>query len=126
MKREDIIIAMLGIIGVLVIVSLISNSDGSSIKNVTGSVIGEPSGSKELIDEVLTLKEENKKLADEKNNLQSKIDVLENKLKQIELEKEAEEETCPVVCDDNEICSPINKKDGSVEWQCVDDPSKFV
>src|SRR3989344_3389234 len=131
MKREDVIIAMLGILGILVIANLISSLDGSSIKNVTGSVVEEPSNSasdnsnKELIDEVIRLKEENKELADEKKTVQNKVNELEQKLREIEEEKQAEEETCPLTCNEGELCSPVNKADGSVEWQCVDDPSKF-
>ena len=130
MKREDVIIAMLGILGILVIANLISSRDGSSIRNVTGSVVEEPkvdtNSNKELIDEVIRLKEENKELADEKKTVQNKVNELEQKLREIEEEKQAEEETCPLTCNEGELCSPVNKADGSVEWQCVDDPSKFV
>ncbi|MBI2106341.1 hypothetical protein HYT56_05915 [Candidatus Woesearchaeota archaeon] len=130
MKREDVIIAMLGILGVLIIANLISSLDGSSIRNVTGSVVEESgvkdNSNKELIDEVIKLKEENNKLVDEKKAVQDKINELEQKLKDIKEEKEAENETCPLACNEGELCSPVNKADGSVEWQCVDDPSKFV
>lgn len=130
MKNNNVLIITLGVLCVLVLINILVSFQSRGIEDITGSVVEEADSSNEeysnLADEVSRLRNENEKLVVEKNDLSKKIDELEAKIKVFEEEKEKEEETCPLPCGIEEICSPINKADGSVEWQCVDDPKKFV
>ena len=121
-KWNNKVIIAVGILSVLVLINIIVSFQNDGIESVTGRVVGDVG----VNDEVSTLRSENERLIVEKNALSEKIKGLEAEIKAFEQEKEAEEETCPLPCGVDEICSPINKKDGSVEWQCVDDPAKFV
>ena len=130
-KNNNALIIVLVVLGVLVLVNILVSFQNNGIGDVTGRVVEEPTGiNKEnygvLVNEVSRLKNENEKLIVEKSGLSKKIEELEAKIKAIEAEKEIKEEACPLTCGIEEICSPVNKKDGSVEWQCVDNPERFV
>ena len=118
------------VLSVLVLINILMNFQNKGIESVTGSVVEEFGSGNEnyntLAAEVSSLRSENERLILEKNELSKKIERLEARINVFEEEKELKEETCPLPCGVDEICSPINKKDGSVEWQCVDDPAKFV
>jgi uncharacterized protein YlxW (UPF0749 family) len=131
MKKEDAMIVALGVLSVLVIVNLMATFQGSSIKNVTGSVVEEPEGlNKELLNEIVKLRGEIDILNEDKNELNKEIEDLKNVAIEKEAEKikqeEIEEATCPLNCVDGEICVAINKADGSTKWQCVDDPTTLL
>ena len=130
MKKGDMLIIAVSVLGVLVLINIIMNFQNKGIENVTGSVVEESSSGNEnyntLVAKVSSLRSENERLILEKNALSKKIEGLEAKIEVFEEEKEVEKETCPLNCSNDEICSPVNKGDGSVEWQCVDDPTKFV
>ena len=130
-KNSNTLIFVLGVLAVLVFVNIIVGLQNNGIESVTGNVVEDTADSNnqdydDLTAEVSRLKDENENLIVEKSDFSKKIDELEAKIKALEEERELEEETCPLPCGVDEICSPINKKDGSVEWQCVDDPEKFV
>ena len=130
-KRNDKLIIVIGVLSVLVLINIVVSFRDSGIKDVTGSVVQETADSgnenyNDLVTEISRLRSENERLIVEKNALSEKIKDLEAEIKAFEQEKEAEEETCPLTCGVDELCSPVNKIDGSVEWQCVDDPAKFV
>ena len=129
-KWNDKIVIAIGVLSILVLINIIVSFQNSGIENITGSVIEDSSVNNEeynkMFDQVSNLRNENERLVLEKNALSEKVSELEAKVKSLEAEKEIKEETCPLTCDVDEICSPVNKKDGSVEWQCVDDPAKFV
>lgn len=127
-KWNGKLIIALGVLSVLVLINILVSLQDGGIKDVTGSVVEEAGKGSydDLANEVARLKSDNEKIVVEKNDLSKKISELEAKIKVFEEEKEIEKESCPLPCGVDEICSPINKKDGSVEWQCVDDPAKFV
>ncbi len=126
-SKNNALIIILGILGLLVLINIIVSFQDRDITGVTGRAVTEvSSGNEDLANEITSLRNENERLVLEKNALSKEVDELEAKITLYEDEKELEEETCPLPCDKEEICSPINKKDGSVEWQCVDDPTKFV
>ena len=130
MKKGDMLIIAVSVLSVLVLINILMNFQNKGIESVTGSVVEEFGSGNEnyntLAAEVSSLRSENERLILEKNELSKKIERLEARINVFEEEKELKEETCPLPCGVDEICSPINKKDGSVEWQCVDDPAKFV
>ncbi len=129
-KVNDKLIIALGVLGVLILINIIVSLRDSGIENVTGSVVKNSGVNNEeynkMFNEVSSLRSENERLVLEKDALSKKISNLESNINSLEEEKEIKEETCPLACDIGELCSPVNKKDGSVEWQCVDDPAKFV
>ena len=124
LKNNSALVIVLGLLGLLVLINIIMNFQDRSLTSVTGLAVGVETA--DSGDGLSTLRNENERLVLEKNTLSKEIEELEAKIKVFEDEKELEEETCPLPCSVDEICSPINKKDGSVEWQCVDDPKKFV
>ncbi len=126
-KNNNALVIVLAVLGLLVLINIIMSFQDRNITGVTGRAVADVgSGNEDLANEVTSLRNENERLVLEKDTLSKKIDELEAKLKVFEDAKELEEETCPLPCDEDELCSPINKLDGSVEWQCVDDPAKFV
>lgn len=129
-KWNNKLVIALGVLSVLVLINIIVSFQNDGIESITGRVVGDIGVNDEvdnkLTAEVSTLRSENERLIVEKNALSEKIKGLEAEIKAFEQEKEAEEETCPLTCGVDELCSPVNKGDGSVEWQCVDDPKKFV
>ena len=126
-SKNNALIIILGILGLLVLINIIVSFQDRDITGVTGRAVTEvSSGNENLANEITSLRNENERLVLEKNALSKEVDELEAKLTVYEDEKELEGETCPLPCDKEEICSPINKKDGSVEWQCFDNPTKFV
>jgi len=131
LKNNNVLIILLGVLCVFVLINILVSFQNKGIESVTGLAVEEPSGVSDeeynsLLGEVSRIKKENEKLIVEKNDLSKKIDELEAEIKVFEEEKEIKEETCPLPCGVDELCAPINKNDGSVEWQCVDDPKKFV
>src|SRR3989344_5380987 len=119
MKKADVLIVVLSVLSVLILVNIILNFQNRGIEDVTGRVVSDAGDSGEssdgLADEVAGLRSENERLILEKSDLLKKIEELEAKIEAFEEEKELKEETCPLPCGVEEICSPINKKDGSVE-----------
>lgn len=131
LKNNNLLVILLSTLCVLVLINILVSFQDKGIENVTGLAVDETSNQvseefNKLVNDVSSLRSENEKLVLEKNDLSKKIDELEAEIKAFEEEKEIKEESCPLPCGIDEICSPINKKDGSVEWQCVDDPKKFV
>jgi seryl-tRNA synthetase len=128
MKREDFILIAVGVLGVLVVINLIANFQNKGIESVTGSVVDEEQKevSKEMIDQILELREEKKVLISEKEELAERIVELEGQLKVYEEEEEIKKEVCPLTCNKDELCVPINKASGDVEWVCVDDPDSVL
>ena len=131
LKNNNVLIILLSVLCVFVLINILVSFQNKGIESVTGLAVEEPAGVSDeeynsLLGEVSRIKNENEKLIVEKNDLSKKIEGLEAEIKVFEEEKEIKEETCPLPCGVDELCSPINKKDGSVEWQCVDDPKKFV
>lgn len=130
MKKGDMLIIAVSVLSVLVLINIIMNLQSSGIESVTGRAVGESGSSNEdynnLVTEVSGLRSENERLILEKNDLSKKVEELEARIKVFEEEKELEKETCPLTCGTDELCSPVNKGDGSVEWQCVDNPERFV
>ena len=131
LKNSNVWIILLGMLCVLVFINIIMSFQDKGIGNITGLAVEETPNQvsdefNKLVNEVSSLRKENERLVLEKDSLSKKIADLEGKIKTLEEEKQIEEETCPLPCGVEELCSPVNKKDGSVEWQCVDDPSKYV
>ncbi len=130
-KRNDKLIIVIGVLSVLVLINIVVSFRDSGIKSVTGSVVQEAAdsgneNSNDLINDVSRLRSDNERLIVEKDALSKKVVELEAKIKAFEEENEVKKETCPLNCGVDELCSPVNKLDGRVEWQCVDDPAKFV
>ena len=137
--NNDFLIKITGVLVVLLLISIFFNVKGS-MTEITGSSVQ----NKVVIcndnymrhgdgccldvdmnsicdeDEILT------KNSDKEIELLNKIKELESKLENFEEEKELEVETCPVVCDEDEICVPVNKASGEVKWLCVDDPDQLL
>ena len=130
-KRNNQLMIAIGVLSVLVLINIVVSFRDSGIKDVTGSVVQETADSgnenyNDLVTEISRLRSDNERLIVEKSALSKEIDELEAEIKAFEEEKEVKKETCPLTCGVDELCSPVNKIDGSVEWQCVDDPAKFV
>jgi len=130
-KRNNKLMIAIGVLSVLVLINIVVSFRDSGIKDVTGSVVQETADSgnenyNDLVTEISRLRSDNERLIVEKSALSKEIDELEAEIKAFEEEKEVKKETCPLTCGVDELCSPVNKIDGSVEWQCVDDPAKFV
>jgi len=130
-KRNNKLMIAIGVLSVLVLINIVVSFRDSGIKDVTGSVVQETADSgnenyNDLVTEISRLRSDNERLIVEKSALSLSLLSLEAEIKAFEEEKEVKKETCPLTCGVDELCSPVNKIDGSVEWQCVDDPAKFV
>lgn len=138
--KNDFLIKIIGVLGILLLISLFFNIRSASMTGITGSAIQEKviicnenymrygEGCCLDLDKNLICDEDEKivKDSEREKGLLNQIQELENKIKVLEEEKDLEEETCPVVCAEDEICVPVNKADGSVKWLCVDNPEQIL
>jgi hypothetical protein len=138
--KSDLLIKLVGILGVLLLISVFFNIKDSGISEITGSSVQQKvvicnekymrHGEGCCLDlDLNNICDEDEKLVKDSGReveLLNQIQELEDKLEEIEEEKEIEAESCPLVCDEDEICVPLNKADGSLKWLCVDDPEQLL